>query len=550
MPKAKSQIEQSAEIAAALFAHNSQNPIKSLERTEAEVYEFVAGEMPFQKEFREPIKEAFEAIEETANNAIQNALEGKDPSEALEALNGLGIAHKQAVNDYAAAIGGHYPSLKASMEALQVQDAPESPTVVKDALDYVKSLNEWFYKAFDESEIKIVGYRKKHAREDVETAKSERFPVNTSAPLVAIKRAAADGKHNANFTDGEYQKGNEALKIITHHRKGEKFKVEIQQETEGDNLGSVIEGLDADSAKILDYVINLLFKDFDWETGTSLNTHLKVDLNDVSYMTMSQPETAQEAEENRQKVYRTLQYAARAFIRGERYSEYKNKVTGEKMDTKIQSRLLYIDRLEYPAEWTPGYFAGIAPVRVGVGLTAEWKEHLIANPDMWERLEGGEILAAIPSKQSGGDLARCLGEAFLHFARLNAKDPTKRPTRSELLRYMTPKNLEATEAEFLKRPNPIRFAKVFEGVEAWLIEKGVIKIPEKRSVMTVKSISAGDLVSRKGWKRPWLDETLDWVLVGDSGRHLDEIKAKIPTSKSRNLKAKRRKPTKRAKKEV
>jgi hypothetical protein len=329
--------------------------------------------------------------------------------------------------------------------------------------------------------------------------------INTAPEMDALERAAADGKHGLNYQQVTYPGEG-----ILHSIPGASHSVFLQLTPEEalsglttSILGTFVSEQDADAALAFLYIARLLAPPM--ANLPQDYSGAWVDVDDVISKIGWAARNAEHRLELRRRVYQFLLFGARAEVVGARRSTYKDRQTGEVIDTVIQSALWHIHDRELPAQKSLFPTSEI-PVRVEVVISRQWAK-LLTSPQTAQYLPMGEILGAIPGSKASGAWARVVGLALASFWRRNPRESTAgtlKPTRRELLERYPPKT--GTVEAILSSTKPIRAVEYWCGAMAILVETGLL---ENVGEAVVSFEDQKARMPRQGWADGWLNELVD-----------------------------------------
>jgi hypothetical protein len=243
---------------------------------------------------------------------------------------------------------------------------------------------------------------------------------------------------------------------------------------------------------------------------------------------------AVDREARRSRIWDYLCYGNRAVVVGERTGKYRDPVTGEELETRIESPIWRIMSVERPVQRA---LLGEVPRRVQVVISKEW-EPLLVSAKLAQYLPLAEAVGRIPPNKVAGDWARSIALVLARLWRMRPRETaagTLRPTRRELLTHYSPKT--KTVEELLDGPNPKRAVRYWHDALRILAGIGFIAAEGEgaRSVEDMLKPYSG-----YGWKSAWLDEAVDLRLGEDLRPALQERANALPASKPQVLTGRRR----------
>lgn len=327
------------------------------------------------------------------------------------------------------------------------------------------------------------------------------FFINTAPEMDALERAAADGKHGHNYT------ADEQMGTRRHQVPGSSHFVELSLSLEEQRAGLTTQALesltsaqDADSALAFLYISHVL---------ATPNSGIvqefaggKIDFDDVISKIGWDPRSSAERREMHRRIYEFITFGERAHVIGRRRGAYKDKHTGELIDTELRTPLWRVLTDETPAQKSL-FPQEEVPIRVDLVLSREWTK-LLTSPRTAQYLPMGERLGAIPGNKASGAWARIIGLALGSFWRRNPRESLEgslKPTRRELLTRYPPKT--GPVEELLASKNPRLAIDYWCGALAILVEKNLLQNSGEASIPVAEMRKQ---IPRQGWQEAWLDE--------------------------------------------
>jgi hypothetical protein len=340
---------------------------------------------------------------------------------------------------------------------------------------------------------------------------SSDYFINTAPEMDALERAAADGKHGRNYQN------NQQGQARFHSIPGASHSVLLElTATEGmaglttETLETLTREQDADAALAFLYIARILAPPIFSAVQSGRGT---VDFDDVLSKIGWDPRSSEERREMHKRIYQFILFGERAQVIGERRGKYKDKHTGQVINTVIRSALWRVLKTETPEQQNL-FPSQEVPVRVGLVMSDEWIK-ILTSPQTAQYLPMGELLGAIPGNKPSGAWARVIGLSLASFWRRlprEALDGSIRPTRRELLERYPPKT--GTVEELLNSDKPHRAIDYWcSGLEI-LRDQGFI---EHIGEATLLASDFKKRYPRKGWGEQWLNETAD-LRPGDAIR--------------------------------
>ncbi|RYG69586.1 hypothetical protein EON80_09560, partial [bacterium] len=330
------------------------------------------------------------------------------------------------------------------------------------------------------------------------------FFINTAPEMDALERAAADGKHGRNFSETDDYSHNPVLR---HSIPGSSHYVEMGLTPEELAAGLTTQALetlarqqDADASLCFLYIAHVLAAPLgqassDGAIGT-------IDFDDVISKIGWDPRSTVERREMHRRVHQFIRFGERAQVIGDRRGTYKDKHTGEVIDTVIRSSPWRILTSETP-EQKSLFSVSEPPVRVEIAMSREWTK-LLTSPQTAQYLPMGEMLGSIPGKKPSGAWARVVGLALASFWRRlprEAIDGSIKPTRRELLTRYPPST--GPVEELLASKDPRLAIDYWCGALSILVTRNLL---EKTGEAAISAKDMRKALPRQGWTNIWLDE--------------------------------------------
>lgn len=335
---------------------------------------------------------------------------------------------------------------------------------------------------------------------------SQRAPdyyINTAPEMDALERAAADGKHGRYYSN-QVHAGTRAHQIpgSTHWVQLELSSAESMAGLTTDTLEALTREQDADAALAFLYIAHLLAKP-NQGTAPQMASAL-VSFDDVIDKIGWDPRSSDERRSMHRRIYQFLQFGERAQVIGERRGKYRDKHTGEILNTYIRSSpwRIHDEEMLDQRSLFPG---DDVPVKAMLVMSQEWTK-MLTSPLTAQYLPMGELLGAIPGNKPSGAWARVVGLALASFWRRlprESLDGSVKPTRRELLERYPPKT--GTVTELLASKDPRLAIDYWCGALAILVDNGFL---EKSGEATLSPKEMRRRLPRQGWSEAWLDETV------------------------------------------
>ncbi|RYG72438.1 hypothetical protein EON80_04120 [bacterium] len=334
--------------------------------------------------------------------------------------------------------------------------------------------------------------------------KAPDYHINTAPEMDALERAAADGKY------GRHYSSEEQLGIIQHAIPGASHLVRLSLTNTESMAGLTAEALeqlvheqDADAALAFLYIARVLAPPLvvpDMGFGRGI-----IDFDDVLSKIGWDPRSTSERRDMHRKIYQFIMFGERAQVIGRRRGAYKDKHTGELIDTEISAPLWRIHETERP-EQASLFPAHEIPVRVELVMSRTWID-LLTSGQTAQFLPMGEMLGAIPGNKPSGAWARVIGLALASFWRRNPRGALSgqlRPTRRELLERYPPKT--GTVADVLSSKNPRRAVEYWCDALQILVSAGLLD-PAGETLISFKEMRAS--LPTRDWSDQWLDQKVE-----------------------------------------
>jgi hypothetical protein len=353
---------------------------------------------------------------------------------------------------------------------------------------------------------------------------SENYDVHTSQEFVAVGHAAADGRGGRNYTNSEA----EGARI--HRSPGAAHMVSLAVGSDEPGFGPIEEltrEQDADSHLAILYIAALLAPPM-MQPPTAEDCWISFD--DVISKIGWDPRSTEERREMHRRIYRILQFGARAKVYGQRGKDYVDPKTKKKIDTVIESSLWQIHEVERPEQLA---LSEETPVRAQVLITPRWLPFL-NSAQLAQYLPLGELLGSIPGNKPSGAWARVIGLSLASFWRRNKSrvlDGSLMPTRRDLLETYPPKT--GSVEDLLASTNPGFALNYWHGALQLLVESGFIE-PTGEASITVAQARAQ--MPRKDWSQAWLNGKVDIQPKADMKTVLKQIANGAPTPRHRGKK--------------
>lgn len=334
----------------------------------------------------------------------------------------------------------------------------------------------------------------------------EEYPVQTGMEANAMLAAVSDGKTGRHwetllYNDSRVHKVPGAAHYVRLVLSDGEREIGISV----DALAGVTDKCDADDDFILLYVSRLLTPSQPLAQGTAALA--VVELDDVIKAVGWYPQNTAQRAEMRRRIWRFMRFVSRAHIIGERTYSQKDKMTGEDLDTYIDSPPWLLGAEKREGTPQPSLFEeDEPPLSVEIVATQMWSR-LTAMPDTAQFLPLGEVLGAIPGAKAAGAWARVMGMALANFWRRKPSEAISgnlKPTRRDLLERYTPSI--AVAADVLASPNPRRAVEYWAGALRILVECGFVA-DEGEAALSFEA--QRDALSGYKWQETWLDGVAD-----------------------------------------
>lgn len=349
--------------------------------------------------------------------------------------------------------------------------------------------------------------------------------INTAPEMDALERAAADGKHGRHYSNHE-QAGTRAHQVpgSSHWVQLELSSTESMAGLSTDTLEALTREQDADAALAFLYIAHLLAKPNQGSAPQIASAQIGFD--DVIDKIGWDPRSSEERRLMHRRIYQFIQFGERAQVIGERRGKYRDKHTGELLNTVVRSSIWRVHKTEAP-EQASLFPADEVPVSVTILMDQDWTR-LLTSPQTAQYLPMGELLGAIPGNKPSGAWARVIGLALASFWRRlprEALEGTIKPTRRELLERYPPKTGPVDEV--LGGNTPRRAMDYWCEALQILKSNGFLQ-DEGETKITAKQMR--DAHPRQGWSEDWLAESVD-LRPGEVIRsHIEGRVAALPTA--------------------
>jgi hypothetical protein len=327
-----------------------------------------------------------------------------------------------------------------------------------------------------------------------EPIRATQYTTQTSQEFNVLAEAFSNGRSGQNWISNPQ----DGARIYT--RQGLTHQVIFRGKNENEDitaLESLTSKLDADATFALMHIAASLAP-LNPQGGALLASGW-FDLDDMAEKCCGlDPRSKEEREHTRNQVYEYLRSAERAQVIGRRSIQYRDKKTGDLIDTYIEAPMLRIMSTERPLQ--PQLF-GDSPRRVQIAMTSEWSR-LMSDPSTAQFLPCGEILGSILSNKPGGAWARTIGFDLLNYWRRNSQG-NRKPVRREL--FITTPKLRPPE-EILNGKDPKRAAEYWHSALRILVERGIVADIGEAKRTAVEQLKK---LPRYEWGKEWLIEEVD-----------------------------------------
>ncbi len=330
----------------------------------------------------------------------------------------------------------------------------------------------------------------------------EEYGISTSQEADAIMRAASDGKSGRHW---ETLLGADAR---IHQAPGASHYVRLvltdgerQMGVPVDALESATLRCDADDDFMLLYISRLLTPAQPLAPGTL--PYATVQLDDVIKAIGWYPQNTRQRGDMRERVWQFIKFVSRAHIVGQRTYKQRDSLTGEELDTYMDSPPWMLGGRQREEVPQPSLFDDDkAPLSIEITATPMWTR-LTALPDTAQFLPLGEVLGIIPGGKPAGAWARVIGLALSNFWRRHPRESmsgTLKPTRRELLERYTPAT--GSVIEFLSSPNASRAVQYWAGALRILVECDFVADTGEAAIPYEQQ---RDTLPLRGWQEDWLN---------------------------------------------
>jgi hypothetical protein len=370
------------------------------------------------------------------------------------------------------------------------------------------------------------------------------FFIHTSQEIDALSRAQCDGKSFNGYLM------NDQAGAIIYERKGLSHRIQLALTADEQDAGltltyleKMVRAQDSDGVIAALYIMGVLappspLPPRDYAGGW-------IDFNDVISKIGWYPQTTIERREMHARIWEYIRYGEKAQISGKRTIKYyEDTAKSQEIETEIHRAAWRVMKTEVPIQ-NSLYTARDIPFRAEIVMSQELTS-LITAPKTAQYLPMAEVLGSIAGGQPSGAWARVIGLALASVWRRNPREANAgilKPTRRELLDHYTSKI--APYQEILASKDPGLVIKYWCGALKILADSGFIA---RGGEACIRPEVMRKSLPRQGWRDVWLDETVD-IRQGAAvmAPALKERAEALPTLKPRDLKAKPRKKTARAK---
>lgn len=338
------------------------------------------------------------------------------------------------------------------------------------------------------------------------SSKPKTWTIYTSQEMDALNRAAADGKHQLNYSiDLPASAVIHAIPGLSHYVYLELEPSEVESGRTPEWLIELTKEQDADAALAFLYIASVLAPPVPLAPQQNYFGTI-VEIDDVISKIGWDPRSASERNEMRQRIWRYIMFGVRAHVRGQRRGrKWVNPETGQEISTEISSPLWSIHEKERP-EQTELFPKDEVPISVGLVISRDWAM-LLSSPLTAQYLPLGEKLGSIPGSRNAGAWARVIGLSLANFWRRNpvaALNGELRPTRSELIERFTPKT--GPVKDLLDSKNPHHALEYWHAALKHLADREFL---EKSGEVLITPKQALAHLPRYNWGETWLNETVD-----------------------------------------
>jgi len=358
------------------------------------------------------------------------------------------------------------------------------------------------------------------------------YSVQTGLEANAMMCAVSDGK------SGRHWENIEGADRRVHQVPGSAHRVQLVLSDGERELGFSFDLLqnatdhrDADDVFMLLYISRQLAPSQPLPPGAFSGA--VVGLDDVIKAIGWYPQNRGQRAEMRRRVWHFIKFVARAHIIGQRTYKQRDKMTGEEIDTYIDSPPWMIGETVREGQPQPSLFEeDEPPLSVHIAATPIWTK-LTALPETAQFLPLGEVLGAIPGGRAAGAWARVIGLALSNFWRRHPREvviDTLKPTRRELIERYTPAT--GSIESVLNGPNPRRAVEYWAGALRILVECEFLA-EEGEAALSYEA--QRDALNGYKWQDDWLNGVAD---IRPGAAMIAAINSRanaLPTPKPRNL---------------
>jgi hypothetical protein len=249
-------------------------------------------------------------------------------------------------------------------------------------------------------------------------------------------------------------------------------------------------------------------------------SHITVELNDLTKLFGWSSSTAAKNEERRRTLFRWLTLFDNISVHGNRGGSYKDKLTKQVLDTTIQDKLFMISGLERPdqSEQEIKTNGRLAPVRVTL-TCGPWLERFRGDDKILHYFGNILKLSGLPTDQAHGEWALSIGMALsqlwreraAHYTEVKREGDNKRETvaydrpftRFEIFKLFPPGRFRVND--ILNSSDPARAIKYWDSAIKLLQETKNQTQENKKQISHYKELT-GIPLPRQGWQDIWLNQ--------------------------------------------
>jgi hypothetical protein len=362
-----------------------------------------------------------------------------------------------------------------------------------------------------------------------EPVHADNYNLHTSQEIDALGRATANGKTFNGYLSNEqggtvtYENG-----ALPHLVRLELSEAERAAGIGLDQLESLVRDQDSDAFIAQLYILSVLVPV--GSVAPNMAPTGWISFDDVISKIGWDAHTTSQRREMHKRINEFVRFGERAQIIGKRSRGYKDKSSGQEIDTEIHAAAWRVMEIEKPAQGSL-YPEAEVPVRLQIAVSPQLAK-LISSPQTAQYLPMGEVLGAIPGGKPAGAWARVIGLALASFWRRQpqaALSGDLRPTRRELLTHFPPK--VAPVEELLESVQAVRALNYWHGALRHLVESGLLA-DTGETLQNPQKVRTR--LPPRNWQNQWLDERVLLVPGTDMRAHIEGRVKALPLPKPKN----------------